>query len=490
MKNHLTEQQKKTLEDFKEITELNEVGENTEEKIINLLISKKFDLKQCIEEYFEKENDYIKIEYEEGKYEKKDIIEYDGIGNSIIKKVKEILYYMFGNVLQFFFQSGGFFFGNNILKENEIKNEKKEEIGGEQGGENFLGVIGNKDDYNLVFEDFEKQINKIEKKGGILLTIILDNDNILKVFVKEMLCFNIFISLFNKKNGLYKDNIIFVGDITKSLENQIIMEQYHIEIVPLIFVISGFNKKEENLSVIYKSSFFTKNRIINDPVESAKEIVSDLELSLESFKFTHNDIKTNTIFEDRLIKREQQYVYNKSLEQDRLKKEKKNLLMELEKQKKLYNSIKINFFYTLLRDDFFFSVTLNSNSSSIRLSLNLPDGKKIIEFFRTDLSFNSLYLFVALKIFVSEICSSQDSSYQNFSSLISNISFLIADSLVKNPPFTLSIQNFSLHFPFKFNIIQPISKKCFPPSELTLENSFDVDIGASLIIDPLDDDLA
>ncbi|KAI5965861.1 uncharacterized protein KGF55_001224 [Candida pseudojiufengensis] len=329
---------------------------------------------------------------------------------------------------------------------------------------------------NLKDSDFNEIHQHCQKEYDWLLVILTNDSQENQNFIQGLFNNKNFQKNFNTENGIYNNLKIYLGNIDNQPESFEIAKTYKIKKLPYVMLIANVSSSPDimaSMSIVYKSN------ISSNFIESEKEIkttiskiIKNLIKNIEKFnpqlisaKYDKQEMEFS-----RLIRQQQDDAYTESLVRDQIKKqEKQDKILKESKIRNLKN-LKIWYINKLLNDNFIESITgkedstetspSTSSSSSaslststtasptkLRVSIKLPNGKRIIENLNSKITILEFYIFIELKIYLTNETKLEEEDLK---------------SLEIEEEYKTRYKNhleFFKELGFKFNIIQPYPKK-------------------------------
>ncbi|OBA24492.1 hypothetical protein METBIDRAFT_86460 [Metschnikowia bicuspidata var. bicuspidata NRRL YB-4993] len=305
--------------------------------------------------------------------------------------------------------------------------------------------------------DFEAQ-----QEFHFLLGILCDDSSV--QFTQKLLETQRFKDVFSK-TGQLKDTQLFVNNVDKSPEAFEVASTYNCRKLPFIFLIGNVSKDPSvmsSMSIIYKANCILGDdeeqaALIRKTVNSLCKISNDYNPQLVTKRFDKQEIEMS-----RIIKEKQDEAYLESLENDKVKKvEKENQRLQQEAQMKL-KALREGFI-KYLHDTKYFEGRVDGVPASnlIRISIKLPDGRRILQKFPKEGAMGEIYLFVE--------------------------TLLIDEQEVKEiEPMQMSVPEFLDQFKFSFELFKPLPKYCLPSSTETIQDFGNLGSGDNVLFEYVD----
>lgn len=342
------------------------------------------------------------------------------------------------------------------------------------------------DSFSIVDGDFNEVHKETQNNYSWLLVILVNNTIESQTFLQNLLKSEHFHKLFNQTDGLFKETTIFVNNVERSPESFEVGQTYKVKKLPYVMLVGNVSNNPSilsSMSIVYKSNIPQAFISEGEQTSTIKKVIKNLHKLMDNFnpQLITQRIDKQEIEVSRLLKQQQDDAYTESLEKDRLKRlQKENELrikQDLERQVKWRE----NFLFSLIQNKWF--ETLNANDSpKIKVSIKLPNGKRIIEIILTSITTNQLHLYIELKIFINDLINSSLNECSNEDDVYNYISELqISDEI-------LSMEEYFDKFDFKFEVIQPFPKKVFTSTNDPISSIQELKSGVSLLVEYIQDD--
>lgn len=341
------------------------------------------------------------------------------------------------------------------------------------------------DDFNVSEDGFNGIHGKTQNSYSWLLVLLVNNNRSSQKFLQNIFESEHFNKLFNKNSGLFKETLIYTNNVETDPESFEVGQTYKVKKLPYVMLIGNVSNNPSilsSMSVVYKSNI--AQAFISDGGlhGTAAKILRNLHKLMDNFnpQLITQRIDKQEIELSRQLKQQQDDAYTESLEKDRLKKMQKE--NEIKSRQNLQELVKLreSFLFHLIRSNWFEQLNETAAAKS-KISVKLPNGKRIIETILKSIAVNDLYLFVELKLFVNDLINSSLTEFQNEDDVLSYISSL-------NVTDAIAIEDYLARFPFKFELIQPFPKKIFSPTTNAVESIPELKTGASLLVEYIRED--
>lgn len=363
-----------------------------------------------------------------------------------------LLVLVFPKALSMMYSAFRYFFGLDLIL-NPKRSAVKEEFDYDAYDENdSIGErIGDANElYNLVFNDFNASHGTASREYNFLLVLLVDNDT--ELFLNKFFQQPLVKEMLHKSTGDFKDTQIFVNNMDKSPEAYEVSTTYRIKKTPFVALLGNVSRDPtimSSMSVIYKA-----NCSLGDE-EEVNTLLSKLSKSLQRHLIDYNPQLVTKRFDkqeiefSRLIKEKQDAAYVESLNSDKMKRlEKQNLLQEQQLQIQLKKS-RDQFILNLVRTGYFQNRIKDASANDVvRISIKLPNGKRIVHKFHKDSHMCEIYLFVE-------------------SQLLDGLEEMEDDTTVQE----MSFADFINTYTFPFELFKPFPK-CTLPALLTTIKEF------------------
>lgn len=328
------------------------------------------------------------------------------------------------------------------------------------------------DKYNIVENDFNQIYEDTKQNYSWLLVILVNESTESDNFMKRLLSNPHFENHFSKANNT--NHCIYINNVDKNPEAFEIGKTYKVKRLPYIMLISNVSNSPQtmaSMSITYKSnissSFLQPSNVdhtVNKISHNLSRIVDNYQPQLIAALTDKREMEFA-----RLIKQQQDDAYQKSLEQDRVKKQEKKQRQELEdfKQQRdlfLFNILKQNWF-----DNF-------NQSPNTRIQIKLPSGERLVLNIDNQLKLRHLYLHIDTKLFAAKLL--EDNQFNDESHLHEHLNEQEFDCKITE-------NDYIKHFPFKFELIQPYPKKVFDDLDAPIGKQ--LKSGASLLVEHIID---
>lgn len=336
----------------------------------------------------------------------------------------------------------------------------------EEGYDYFTDLkrIENSPNFNISTVDFNKSHELSQREYDFLLMILVDNDT--ENFVQELLMLEQFSTLFDKTVGTFKDTRIYISNIDKSPEAFEVAKTYKARRFPYVSLIGNVSNNPavmSSMSITYKSNLYLGDseedsaQVISRMLKNVTKCLTSYSPQLVTKKYDKQEIEMS-----RLIKEQQDEAYLESLQQDKVKKQEKERKLQEQITSENLRSLKNSYLLYLASSDWFQKqVEGASPSELVRVSVKLPNGKRVIQKFLKSATLNEVHLFVELQLFdgVSEVEQTE-----------------------------IDLQDYFDKIGFMFELFKPLPKVTLPSSMQTIEEFGQLKSGDSILVEYLDDE--
>lgn len=320
--------------------------------------------------------------------------------------------------------------------------------------------------YDITSENFNECHESSQQNFNFLLIVLCDDKSTL--FAQNLLKNQDFMDLFSKNSGQFKETQIFINNVDKSPEAFEVATSYHRKRIPCIFLVGNVTRDPSvmsSMSVLYKANCSLgdeeeQNVLVKKVIRNLGRTLNDYNPQLVTKRFDKQEIEMS-----RLIKEKQDAAYLESLQSDKVKKiEKENQRKEEERQKKL-SILRKGFIQNLISSKYFETQMSGvAANGSIRISIKLPDGRRMVQKFPKTAAMGEIYLFV--------------------------------ETLLENPDESdneveageMTVTEFLDQFDFNFELFKPVPKCCLPYSTQTIEEFENLKSGDSVLFEYIDVD--
>lgn len=313
--------------------------------------------------------------------------------------------------------------------------------------------------YNISSKEFNRCHEASQNNYNFLLIVLVDDSSV--GFANGLLQAEQFKSLVHKETGTYKDTQIFVGNIEKSPEAFEVARTYKTRKIPYVTLVGNVSNNHAvmaSMSIIYKA-----NCSIGDDEETntlIAKLIRNLNNSMGSYnpqlvtkRFDKQEIELS-----RMLREKQDEAYLESLESDKIKKIEKENKLKLEENNRMLQDLRNAYLSNLVRDNYFDKAKDAPPRDCIRVSIKLPDGRRIIQKFFKSVPVAEVYLFVQTQLF-DEKCE------------------IIAQ------PVDITVAEYVEKFNFDFDLFKPLPKVNLPPSMQTIEEFGLLKTGDNILVE-------
>lgn len=319
--------------------------------------------------------------------------------------------------------------------------------------------------YNISTTDFNKCHETSQREYDFLLIVLVDNDSC--DFLHQLILSDQFSNLFDKNNGTYKDTQIYISNIEKSPEAFEVAKTYKTRRCPYVLLVGNISNNPSvmsSMSIVYKSNIY-----LGDSEEDLSQGISRIFRNINKCLTNYNPQLVTKKYDkqeielSRLIKEKQDEAYLESLLQDKVKKQEK----ERKHQEEISNrntQILRNSLLTYLAESNWFQKRVENVTPKdlARVSIKLPDGKRIIQKFLRSAPLNEIYLFVELQIFEKP-----------------------DDVEAKE----MDVMEYYEKFSFGFELFKPLPKLTLPSSMQSIEEFGELRSGDNILVEYLDEQI-
>lgn len=253
-------------------------------------------------------------------------------------------------------------------------------------------------DYRFASSDFNKCHEHGQKDFDFVLALLVDSESI--PFCRHLLLNDALHALIGKE-AEYKETRVYVGNVDKSPEAFEVMQTYKPRRIPYLMLLGNVSNNPSvmsSMSVVYKSNLLydqpEDDHLVNKIVRNISKCMSNFNPQLVSKRFDKEEMEFS-----RLLKVRQDEAYLESLEQDKVKKQEKEVRVQKEKELQHFLAMKSSFLGKLKTSEWFDKqVETLSPKETIRVSFKLPDGRRVIQKFKKSMPLNYIFVFVELQL--------------------------------------------------------------------------------------------
>lgn len=342
------------------------------------------------------------------------------------------------------------------------------------------------DNFNITDTGFNESHEKTQSNYTWLLVILVNNNQESQDFLQNLLINDHFNRIFNKNDGMFKETSIYLNNVEKDPESFEVGQKYNVKKLPYVMLVGNVSNNPSilsSMSIVYKSNIphaFISN---GEHTATIKKVLKNVHKLMDNFnaQLITQRIDKQEIEISRLLKQQQDDAYTESLEKDRLKRVQKENEIKMKHHLEELVKLRENFLFSLIQTKWF--EALNDDSSpKIKISIKLPNGKRIIEVILTSITVNDLHLYIELKIFVNDLINSTLNDCNNEDEIFGYISSLHL------PDETISVDDYVEKFAFKFELIQPFPKKVFASTNKPVSSIPELKSGVTLLVEYLQED--
>lgn len=312
--------------------------------------------------------------------------------------------------------------------------------------------------FNIATKGFDACHEKCQKEFVFLL-VVLVNDTTVN-FARQLIASEQFAAQFHKETGTYKETHLFISNTDRSPEAFEVAKTYRRKSHPYVVLVGNVTNNPavmSSMSVVYKSNlFYTEEdvRLVPKVIKNINKSMIDYNPQLVTKRYDKQEIELS-----RLIKEKQDEAYLDSLHQDKVKKiEKEKKKQEVQAQKDLQDTR--NALVTHLIETKWFEKQLESSTPQnlVRVSIKLPDGKRVVQKFLKSMSLSHIYLFVDTLVFSPVECDGVD----------------------------MNVEDYCSNAVFDFEVFKPFPKVALPSSGQTIEEFSELKSGDSILVEYLE----
>lgn len=342
------------------------------------------------------------------------------------------------------------------------------------------------DNFNIVDNDFNEAHKEAQSNYTWLLVILVNNNQESHNFLHTLLNNEHFNRLFNKTDGIFKEASIYLNNVERNPESYEIGQTYKAKKLPYVMLVGNVSNNPSilsSMSLVYKSNIPHALISNGEHTGTIKKVLKNVHKLMDNFnaQLITQRIDQQEIQISRLLKQQQDDAYTESLEKDRLKRIQKENEIKMKQNLEELVKLRESFLFSLIQRKWF--ETLNaSDSPKIKISIKLPNGKRIIEIILTSITVNDLHLYIELKIFINDLINTTLNDCNNEDDVFNYISKLqLVDEII-------TIEEYLEKFDFKFELIQPFPKKIFASTNDPVSSILELKSGMSLLVEYVQDD--
>lgn len=318
-------------------------------------------------------------------------------------------------------------------------------------------------DFSISTSDFNKCHELSQKEYEFLLVVLVDNSS--TSFVEYMVLLNKFRDLFDASTGTYKDTEIYMSNIEKSPEAFEVAKTYKARRFPYVCLLANVSNSPSvmsSMSVVYKANLNIEDeddtkQVVDRMFRHLSKCLTNYNPQLVTKKYDKQEIELS-----RLIKEKQDEAYLESLLQDKVKKQEKERKLQEELSSKNLQLLKNGYLAHLANSQWFQKrVEDIAPANLVRVSIKLPNGKRVIQKFDKTAPLKEIHLFVELQLFeqpedVEEVNMEPHEYYEKFG--------------------------------FGFELFKPLPKVTLPSSMQTIEEFGELRSGDNILVEYLDEE--
>lgn len=316
----------------------------------------------------------------------------------------------------------------------------------------------NAEELHIKTNDFNN-LHEASQRDFRFLTVVLVDDSSVG-FAKQ------FLQSPNLKLLLEEcsENDFYVANISKSPEALELAHTYKVRRVPYVMLVGNVTRNPQvmsSMSVIYKSNLvYDKEsgdpQLANKVIRNLKKSVNHYNPQLVSKRYDKQEMELS-----RLLKEQQDEAYLKTLAQDREKKQEKQRKLEEEEQKRKLEKVRQGFIFSLIENNWFETQLKDLTAKEVvRVSIKIPDGRRMIQKFPKTMSMLAMYLFVETQLFESK----ENAEYEQCDT---------------------TVEEFCEKFTFNFELFKPLPKVVVPAEKLTIEEFQEIKLGDNILVEYL-----
>lgn len=318
--------------------------------------------------------------------------------------------------------------------------------------------------FNISTSNFNKRHEASQTDYDFLLVVLVDNNS--TSFAETILLSEQFRDFFDGTSGTFKDSQIYMSNIEKSPEALEVAKTYKAKRFPYVCLMGNVSNNPSvmsSMSIVYKSNLYLSeseeevSQIVTRMFRHINKCLTNYSPQLVTKKYDKQEIELS-----RLIKEKQDEAYLESLQQDKVKKQEKERKLQEELSSKNLQNLKNGYITHLISTDWFQKrVEGISPEDLLRVSIKLPNGKRVIQKFLKTAPLKEVHLFVELQLFdkpedVEEVAMEPEEYYENFS--------------------------------FGFELFKPLPKVTLPSSMQSIEEFGELRSGDNILVEFLDEE--
>lgn len=314
------------------------------------------------------------------------------------------------------------------------------------------------DSFNLHTKNFNACHETSQKDYDFLFIVLVDDQSV--GFAKQLLQSEQFSSYFHRENGTFKETQLYFGNVDRSPEAFEVAAAYKFRRCPYVMLIGNVSNNPgvmSSMSVMYKSNlFYEDDALVTKVLRNLHKCLTSYGPQLVTKRYDKQEIELS-----RLIKEQQDEAYLESLNQDKVKKEEKERKIKEDQLQREFQETR-NGMLTHLIETKWFETQLEEAAplELVRVSIKLPDGKRIIHKFLKSMPVSAVYLYVDTLLFVpAEECCAVE----------------------------LSVEEYCNKFEFGFELFKPFPRVVLPSSAESIEHFGELKSGDNILVERLAD---
>lgn len=326
-----------------------------------------------------------------------------------------------------------------------------------------LKSIESSSNFNIYTTNFDKCHEASQRDFDFLLVVLVDDRS--SSFVENILLSEQFRDFFNKTTGSNKDTQIYISNIEKSPEAFEVSKAYKAKRFPYVCLLGNVSNNPavmSSMSIMYKSNLYLGDseedlsQTVNRMFRHINKCLTNYGPQLVTKKYDKQEIELS-----RLIKEKQDEAYLESLQQDKVKKEEKERKLKEEISNKNLHNLKIGYLTHLTSSEWFLKrVEDIAPKDLVRVSIKLPNGKRVIQKFLKTAPLKEVHLFVELQLF---------------------------DEPDDVEAVDMEPDEYYGYFEFGFELFKPLPKVTLPSSMLSIEEFGELRSGDNILVEYLDE---
>lgn len=261
--------------------------------------------------------------------------------------------------------------------------------------------LANRACYDVESKNFNETHEHCQKEYSFLITILVNDKTV--EFINMLLSDSKFSALFDKSRGEFKDCRLYIGNIDKSPEALEIAQVYKYRKVPFVFAAANVTRNPavmSSMSLIYKANCHygdeqgEKTLLVAKVIKAIKKSFTEFNPQLVSKRYDKQEMEFS-----RLLKEKQDEAYLDSLQNDRIKKQEKELKKQAEDLKLDVARRRRAYLGSLVQSEYFVKNANNVTATEcVRIAIKLPHGKRLVQKFPIGSPLCDVYLFAELQM--------------------------------------------------------------------------------------------